>query len=455
MNMSSSSQNSNPLPQSQTERLSSSPQIEAIQGIALLILFFGVLGGWASFVRLDAGAVASGYVMLSHNRQAVQHNDGGTVERLYAREGDVVEKGQILAVLDSTDLQARVASLTSQLIDLTARKTRLVAEEKNKQTLSFSDNAFSDIPAEFQTQIDSVIARQKREFKTRSSSVSARLDILSKQYSGLQARIIGFNDRLASTRDQQRILSEELTGMRDLANKGLAPLTRVRSLERTLAELQGTAGDILSSIAQAEEALTENRSEATALRTGEARDVVKELRETEAQLADLLPTISAVRSQLARTDIRSPAAGTVVGSSIFTEGGVITPGSTIMEIVPSNEDMIVDAKLSPTDVDDITIGMRAEVKFTGLQGHGLSIIYGEVKSVSADRLMDENTGIPYFGLRVSVSEEELLKLANTNPDFILKPGLPADVLIPLRKRTAIQYLIEPLTGSLWNSFREN
>ncbi len=436
-------------------RLSGSPIKEMRFGILLLVLFFGVLGGWASIVRLDAGAVATGYVMLSNNRQAVQHNDGGTVEKLLAREGDIVEKGQILAVLRSTDLQARVTSLTSQLIDLKARKARLIAEETGRKSLTIHKDEFTDIPLEYERQVANVIERQKREFKTRSSSVSARLDVLSKQYSGLKARITGFEDQLKSNKDQQRILGEELSGMKVLADKGLAPLSRVRGLERSLAELQGNEGEILSSIAQAKEALTENKSEATALRTGEARDVSKELRETEAQLADLLPTLSAVRQQLARTEIRAPAAGSIVGSSIFTEGGVITPGATIMEIVPQDENMIVDVKLSPTDVDDISIGMKAEVKFTGLQGHGLSIIYGKIQSVSADRLIDDTTGIPYFNLRVSVDENELSKLKYTNPNFDLKPGLPADVLIPLRKRTALQYLIEPLSGSLWNSFREN
>ncbi len=440
--------------QSTSDRLSGSPIKEMRFGILLLIFFFGILGGWASIVRLDAGAVATGYVMLSNNRQAVQHNHGGTVEKLLAREGDIVEKGQILAVLESTELQARVASLTSQLIDLKARKARLIAEEAGKKSFIIT-NEFANIPVEYNAQIANVIERQKREFKTRYSSVEARLDVLSKQYSGLMARITGFEDQLKSNKDQQRIIGEELSGMKTLADKGLAPLTRVRGLERSLAQLQGSEGEILSSIAQAKEALTENKSEATALRTGEERDVTKELRETEAALADLLPTLIAVRKELARTEIRSPAAGSVVGSSIFTEGGVVTPGYTIMEIVPQDEHLIVDAKLNPRDVDDISIGMKAEVKFTGLQGHGLSIIYGQIQSVSADRLIDETTGIPYFNLRVSVDENELSKLTYTNPNFALKPGLPADVLIPLRKRTALQYLIEPLSGSLWNSFREN
>ena len=183
--------------------------------------------------------------------------------------------------------------------------------------------------------------------------------------------------------------------------------------------------------------------------------MTRELRETEGRISDLVPRLDAYRAQLERTEIRAPAAGIVVGSSVFTEGGVIRPGETVMEIVPQGEPMRIDARIRPEDVDDISDGLKAEVKFTGLSGRGLPIIYGYVESVSADRFVDEATGMAYFRIRLKVPEAEIDKLRTVDGDFVLKPGLPADVMIPLRKRTALQYLFEPLTSSLWKSFREH
>ena len=423
-------------------------------GIIIVALFFVGLGGWTATARLDAGALAQGVVVVSSNRQAVQHRDGGTIVKLSAKDGDRVEAGQVIATLDDNELRASATSLSAQWIELTALAERLDSERRGTRTIN-EPAGFAELDEKYVQLAEDAMSRQRQELKARSQSVSAQLTVLKQQIREMEARKVGLYDRIVSIDQQAKLLNDELVGMKQLSDQGLAPLTRVRALERSLAELGGERAELNASIAQVDETIARTRSESVALERGETRDVTRELRETEGKIADLWPRLQAVQAQLERTEVRAPATGVVVGSTVFTEGGVIAPGQTLMEIVPESEPMIVDARIRPEDVDDVTLNMKAEVKFSGLQGRSLPIIYGEVDSISADRMVDEQTGMPYFRIKVTVSEEELQRLYDAGADFDLKPGLPADVLIPLRKRTALQYLTEPLTASLWKSFREN
>ncbi|MBB35216.1 MAG: secretion protein HylD [Hirschia sp.] len=430
------------------------PRREIIFGLFIVTLFFGGLGLWGATARLDAAAMAQGVVVVSSNRQAVQHRDGGTLVSLLAKDGDRVEAGTVIAALDDNELRASANSLSAQWIELTALAARLDAERRGTSKIT-TPEAFADLDPSLSQVAEDALSRQRQELNARSQSVSAQLTVLNQQIREMEARKRGLQDRISSIDEQADILNDELVGMRHLADQGLAPLTRVRALERSLAELGGERAELKASISQVEENISGTRSESVALERGETRDVTRELRETEGKIADLWPRLLAVRAQLERTEVRAPASGIVVGSTVFTVGGVIAPGQTVMEIVPEGEPLIVDARIRPEDVDDVTVGMKAEVKFSGLQGRSLPIIYGVVDSISGDRLIDEQTGTPYFRIKVTVSDEEIDRLMEAGADFVLKPGLPTSVAIPLRKRTALQYIVEPLTASLWKSFREN
>ena len=442
-------------PVSTPQEMDDNPKREIIFGLVVLAFFFLGFGAWAATARVDAAAIAPGVVVVSSNRQAVQHRDGGTVQRIFAKDGDEVQAGQVLAKLDDNELRANASSLIAQWIELHALAARLKVESKGGRNLPLPD-VFADLQEPEASMADEAMDRQREELKARELSVSAQLNVNRQQIKELEASILGLNDRIASIDSQKLLLEDELVGMQDLASKGLAPLSRVRSLERALAELRGNRGSLIASIAQAEERMSKTRSEAIALERGETRDVTRELRETEGRISDLTPRLKGTQAQLDRTEILAPASGIVTNSSVFTEGGVISPGQMVMEIVPQSEPLIVEARLNPQDVDDVTSGMRAEVKFASLQGRNLPIIFGEVTGISADRKMDETTGMPFFGMKVTVSDEELLRIREAGvTDFVLQPGLPADVMVPLRKRTPLQFLTEPLTNSLWRSFREN
>ena len=232
-------------------------------------------------------------------------------------------------------------------------------------------------------------------------------------------------------------MRQELVGIRQLADEQLVPLTRVRALERSLAELQGRRAELRASIASTDQ----NRSE--------------ELRKVEARLAELTPQWVGAQAQLERTRLRAPTAGTVVGLSVHNTGAVIRAGERVMDIVPDGQDLIVEAKVRPEDADDIHPGMLTEVKITAFSGRNMPLLDGHVKQISADRLQDERTGAPYFSMQVAVAADEMAQLAKANPNRRLRAGLPAEVIVPTRKRTALQYMFEPLNQTLWRSFREN
>ena len=437
------------------ELMDDNPRREIIMGLVIVALFFGGLGFWLGTARLDAAAMAQGVVVVSSSRQAVQHRDGGTIVNLLAKDGDRVDQGQVLATLDDNELQANAQSLTAQWIELVALAARLRAEQLGHRLIE-TPEAFETLSVDEKLMAEDALERQRQEFSARSRSVSAQIEVLNQQIREMEARKTGIQDRIISSDEQAVLLNEELTGMRQLADDGLAPMTRVRGLERALAELGGERGSLVASIAQVDETMARTRSEMVALQRGETRDVTRELRETEGKISDLWPRLQATRAQLERTEVRSPASGIIVGSTVFTEGGVISPGQTVMEIVPEGQPLVIDARIRPEDVDDVKLDMMAEVKFSGLQGQrNMPIIHGNIQSISADRFVDEQTGMPYFKIKVTVSDEEIQRLRDAGADFNLKPGLPAEVVIPLRKRTALQYIVEPLTASLWKSFREN
>ena len=243
--------------------------------------------------------------------------------------------------------------------------------------------------------------------------------------------------------------------MQSLAAEGFASQNRVRALQRSQAELGGQRGQYAASIAQANEQVGESHLQSLQLDKQRAEDIASQLRDVEFQLNDAQPKFSAARDQRARLQIRAPAGGQVVGLTVFTVGGVIQAGQKLMDIVPGKSALVIEARVSPLDADSVRVGREVEVKFPSLHDRSLSLLKGTLTKLSADSFVDDKTGARYFQAEATVPPSVLdqLRLADSD-QFQLKPGLPAQVLIPLRKRTALQYLLQPLTDSLWRSFRE-
>lgn len=388
--------------------------------IALAVFFFG-FGGWAAFAPLDAAVVAPGVVVVSGNRQTVQHRDGGIVSALHVREGDHVERGQVLIELGSPELVAQERALLSQVVDLQMQRARLTAERSGSGRLARPPE-WAGLSPEDRAVADAAFARHQRE-------------VGRGNWSPFDARIAGYRGEIAALSRQEALLQEELSGMRELAAEQLVPLTRVRALERGLAELQG------------------RRAELSAMIASTQQERHQDLRTVDARLAELAPQLAGARERLELTRLRAPADGAVVGLAAHTVGGVISPGERVMDIVPEGQELIVEAQVRPEDADNLAAGQRTEVRITAFGGRNMPIVFGEVRQVSADRFVDEASGNAYFRAQVAVPREEMERLTASS-GRPLRPGLSAQVIIPTRERTALQYLLEPLNQTLWRSLRE-
>jgi len=392
-------------------------------GLIAIVVFFVGFGGWAAFTPLDAAVVAPGVVVVSGNRQTVQHRDGGVVSSIAVKEGDRVQQGQVLIELGAPELVAQEQALLSQVVDLQMQRARLTAEQRGANELQRPPE-WAALSPEDREIAETAYQRNRRAFGGRRGV-----------WSEYDARISGYRGEIASIGRQETLLEEELSGMRELAAEQLVPLTRVRALERSLAELQG------------------RRAELTSLIASTQQERYQELRRVDARLAELTPQLAGARQQLELTRLRAPVDGVVVGLSVHTVGGVISPGQRVMDIVPQDQDLIVEAQVRPEDADDLEPGQETEVRITAFGGRNLPIVHGVVRQVSADRFTDDRTGRAYFLTQVVVPQDELERLTE-DAGRRLRAGLPAQVIVPTRQRTALQYLLEPLNQTLWRSLRE-
>lgn len=424
------------------------PRNELLIGGAVIAAFFVLFLGWAAFAPLDAGAFAQGQVAVSGNRQAVQHRDGGVVSVLAVAEGDTVQQGQVLIQVAGGDLAATERGLTGQVLALLAQRSRLIAERDRLGSVP-TPPEFASLPPEDQPLAAEALRLQRIQFDARSSGRSTERGVLQQRISQLEQQAEGLQRQITANIEQRRLIDEELEGMRSLAAQGYAPMTRVRALERQAAELDGQQGSLRAQVAATREQIGETRLQISAVGTTTNEDVAEQLRNIEIQLNELQPRLAATRAQIARNQVRAPASGQVVGLTIFTAGGVIQPGQTLMEIVPTDASQIIVAEIDPADIDNLRIGQDTEVKFPGLRETNPPIVRGRITRISADSFTREQTGARYFRAEIVVPQTELEKLG-PSAGFI-RPGAPVEVVVLLRRRTALQYLLEPLTRGLWRS----
>lgn len=427
------------------------PRLELWIGGVIIVVFFVIGLTWAAIAPLDAGAYAQGQVAVSGNRQAVQHREGGVVSALHVAEGDTVQRGQILLQLSSGELKATERGVASQVYALIAQRSRLVAERDRLRSIP-TPPEFADLAPEDAALAQESLRIQQLQFGARRTGRSTETGVLTQRVAQLNDQIDGYERQIDSNLEQQRLIQEELTGMRGLAEKGYAPQTRVRALERTAAQLDGELGSLRAQIARSREAVGETRLQMTGVNTKMGEDVADQLRQIDVQLNELSPRMIELRAQIARNEVRAPASGQVVGLTIFTQGGVVQAGQTLMEIVPNDASQVIVAQIKPTDVDNLRIGQETEIKFPGLRERNPPIVHGRVTRISADSFTVEETGASYFRAEIVVPASELIKLGRSADT--LRPGAPVEVVILLRKRTALAYLLEPLTNNLWRSGSE-
>jgi HlyD family secretion protein len=424
-------------------------------GVIVAGLFFVLFLGWAAFAPLDSAAYATGQLVVSGQRQSVQHRDGGVVSAIHVAEGRQVRKGDTLIELAGAEVRAQERALAAQMVNLQAQRARLEAELAGASLITW--------PAEFTTAtgsrraaIDEAIRVQSNEFRARRSLLAAQSQVLGQQTAQANQSATGYRSKMISSAEQERLIQAEIDALRPIAEKGFVSKSRMRALERAKAELEGQRGQFQASVAEARSQAGSGRLRQIEAATTYRERAAAELREVEFSLGELTPKYRAAADQLERLRIRAPVSGTVIGLSIFTVGGVIAPGQTLMDIVPDKSDLVVGARVSVDDADDLRVGQQAQVRFLGLHERNMPIIMGRVTRLSADALADEKTGESFYTAEVRVPADQMQKLKQIRGrGFELRAGAPVAVLVPLKKRTALQYALEPLSETMWSAFREH
>jgi HlyD family secretion protein len=434
---------------------SGDPKGDIRLGLIVVGLFFVLFLGWSLFARLDSAAYAPGVLEVSGQRQSVQHREGGVVGEIHVREGQRVVQNQVLIRLAAADVLAQERALSSQAIRLLAQRARLEAEELGQARIA-TPAAFASFGREDRETAMLALRLQQRELEARRSTLAAQRGALGQRAAQSAAQGRGYGTQVVSAQEQLRLIEEQLDAMRPLAERGFVSRTRVRELERARAELLGQRGQYAASVAQTHEAERESQLTAIATERSFRERTAADLRDIDARLAEVLPKWQAARDQLARTEIRAPVTGAVIGLSTFTPGGVIAPGQKLMDIVPERAPLRIQIRVAIDDADDLHVGQATLVKFPGLHERDLPNLHGTLTRLSADSLVDEKSGASYFTGEVTVAPGQIDQIrAVRGADFQLRAGMPAQVLIPLRKRTALEYALEPLVGAFWASFREH
>ncbi len=416
-------------------------------GIIIMVVTIGILGGWGYLAPIDSAALAPGFVTVKSHRKTIQHLDGGIVSKLLAKDGDIVNEGDVLLILDGTEVKAQLEILRGQHITLEAQLARLIAERDQHNQIKF--------PNDLQNVSDPHIfeARQGETqiFNARKNAYQGEISVLNQRANQLISKIKGLEGQRRSKQELIKSYGEEAHDLKELLAEGYANKQRLRDIERNYENATGEVAALTAEIASSEIQIGETKLQILQLQKKFQEEVAAKLGEAQSQLYDVAQRLVATNDKVLRTVIRSPAGGRVLGLSVHNIGGVITPGKPILDIVPQKEELIIDAQVSPLDIDRVSVGLLADIRFSAFKQAITPKMQGKVINLSADRLTDEKTGAPYYQAQVELTPESYVKLGNLE----LVPGMPAEVLINTGERTVFEYLMQPISNAFARAFIED
>ena len=419
-----------------------------LAGVAVICFTFGGFFGWSAYAELSSAVIASGTVMVDSNRKAIQHMEGGIVKEILVRNGNTVAAGALLLRLDETRARASLAIVQSKLDQALAAQARLLAEREGAESIVVP-TAFAGREAD--PQLQEILQGQESQFQARRETVKGETGIYEQRIAQIDEQITGFRAQQQSKSRQIELIEEELAGLKTLLAKGFAEKPKVLALEREAARLGGERGELIAEVAAAKTSISEAKLQILQLDKDLREKVEQELREVRAEILDLRERVAAASFVLDHLEVRAPEDGVIVGLQVHAHGQVVRPGQTMLEMVPVDDQLVVEAKVRPVDIDNLAIGLEADVVFTAFPQRTTPHLLGSVVYVSADRFEDERTGEAYYLARVSVSEAEAARLGERK----LHPGMPADVMIKTGARTALDYLVQPLRDSIMRAWRES
>lgn len=419
--------------------------------IKFTFIVIGIAAGffilWAGFARLDSAIIAPGFVALNDNYKTIQHLEGGVIDKILVKEGTSVQKDQALIILNETAAKAKLQIILSQLRALKAIENRLLAEQSNISSINYSDEIFDlNIP-----EVQKLIITQDALLKTRLKSVKGKLDILSQKTIQYKEQIKGLEITHQALESQRLIIKEQLIGMQTLLDKSAVSKHDFLKLKKELLEIEGRLGEIKGNIATVNESIAETQLQMLDLENDNQNEINDQLQKTHSQISDLQEQYQAAQDVLQRTTIKAPNPGIITGLQYHTIGGVISPSAKIMDLVPQNDELIIEAHILPKDIESVKVGLRTKVQLSAYKPKLVPRVEGQLIYFSADRINNEKTGQPYYIARIRIKQETLNKI---NYNVKLYPGMPAEVFIVTGERTFLQYLISPITDSLHRAFKE-
>ncbi len=414
-------------------------------GFALAATLVLGCGGWAAMARLEGAVVTTGTVKVDQNLKEVQHRDGGIVKALAVRQGDLVEEGQILAMLDDVQIKAELLIVKSQLAESLGRRARLIAERDNLESIAFPEDLNS-----LSSAADLIVHGETRLFTGNKVGRDSQKEQLELSINQTGEEINGMEARLTAKVEEIKLVKAEREKLLELFEKKLVDYTRLYSAHKDWARIPGEKGEIEASIARAKVRASEIKVQIIAIDQNATTEAQRELRTVDARIGELSERRLAIEDRLLRTAIRAPIGGYVNELFIHTIGGVITPAAKIATIVPKNAELLFEIRILPADIDQVREGQQARLRLTAFNRNTTPEMKGRVSMVSPASARDPSTGQEYYVANVQLAEEAVSQLNGMR----LVPGMPAEVFVSTDERTAASYLVKPFTDQMSRAFRE-
>jgi membrane fusion protein, protease secretion system len=438
---------SHPLPSDEPDLLTDS-RPAVTWGVVVLVAGFGGFLVWSATAPLDEGVPAPGVVTVEGKRKALQHLRGGVIEQINVRDGDLVRANQVLVSLSDIDARAQLDSVQTQFWNAVALEARLIAEQIQSVSIGFP----ADLAASPDPRAQAAVRNQQNLFRTRRDTLVNQVRILEESLRGLQEQINGLQALQAGKQTQIQLLTKELESMGDLVLFGYVPRVRLMELERMLADIAGSRGEDLANIARTRSAIAEVKLRIVQTRQEYLKEAQQLLADTQKELESLGNRLTALREEVDRAQLKAPVDGIVVGLGVFTIGGVVQPGQTVLEIVPERGTTVIEVQIPTHLIEKVQPGLEAEIRFSTVQGSQLPAIAGELVQISADRFVEPTSGRPYYLGIVRIKPESRVLLANSR--LTVSPGMSADVIIKTGERTLLEYLTTPLLKRISGALRE-
>jgi membrane fusion protein, epimerase transport system len=422
-------------------------------GLVIVLVVFGGFGTWAAVAPLSSAAHAPGVISVESYRKTVQHLEGGIVKSIEVRDGQAVEKDQVLLTMDDTQSRGQLEVLRGQYYVTLTREARLFAQRDGASKVTYPPELLKN---ENDPRVQEAMRVQNQTFRARKGAYDGEIGLYQQQVGQLEARVVGLRSQKGSRERLVKSFKTELDDFEALVKEGYAEKQKVRELERNLAQSEGQLGELEQTIAATSLQISETKLKILQLQKELQREVAKELAEVQGQLYELREKVQTVGDTVARTVVRAPQSGTVLDLTVHTLGAVVRPGDKLMDIVPKDERLIVEAKVAPNDIDRVQKGQSAEIRFSAFKMRDTPKVDGKLVALSADRLMDKSDArgeVPYYLARVEISPKGLEDLARQKLELVA--GMPAEVLINTGERTLFGYLIDPIRNTVARSFIED